>query len=79
MAVAGPFGTGAAVRASGACARVVFPTMAGPLAGPVLAGGVVVAWRAWSRLISGRRVLARRPGHRRVLTKEIQAVKHGDA
>ena len=67
-------------------ARVVFPTMAGPLAGPVLGGGVVavLAPCPWSRLarvrlVIRRRVRARRPGRRRVLSKEIEAVKHGDA
>ena len=56
-----------------AVARVVFPTMAGPLAGPVLGRGVVavLAPCPWSRLarvrpLIRRRVRARRPGRRRV-------------
>ena len=81
--IAGAFGTGAAcavARLGFPRARVVFPTMAGPLAGPVLAGGVVRAARAWSRLVIGCRVRARRPGRRRrrVLAPEIPRIKHGD-
>ena len=56
------------------------PTMAGPrlVAGPVLAGRAVLAGCAWSRLVRARRVFTRRPGRRRVLTKEIQSVEHRD-
>ena len=89
---AGAFGTGTpglVARLGLLRAGVVFPTMAGPLAGPVLGGGVVavLAPCPWSRLarvrlVIRRRVRARRPGRRRrgrrgVLSKEIQPVKHG--
>ena len=80
--------------AGAACvlARVVFPAMAGPLVAVSVVGGGVVAVLArcaCSRLVRvrpliRRRVLARRLGCRRrgrrgVLSKEIEAVKHGDA
>ena len=85
---AGPLGAGAPVpvaRVGLLRAGGVFPPMAGPLvAGPVLAGvwWVVMAWRAWSRLVIRRGVRARRLGRPRrgcrgLLTKEIQPVKHG--